>query len=128
MRQVRTEHRIEDDLFGIPFDCPKCHQRYLVEPEGWEVVKGKEAYAEIPGRYYKAVVETKRLEKAGEAAFSGVDMAELERDWKDFWSRKVLFDKSKHYEVKPVVEPPKDSVQGAGAADSKQKVGAAATK
>lgn len=86
------------------YRCAGAFMYFLYK--GAQVMKGKESYAEIPGRYYKTLCETRDQGKAAEAAFQGIDMKALETDWKSFWDSKMLYNKSKSAEFKPVIDAP----------------------
>ena len=84
------------------YACANALMYFLYK--GAPAIKGCEAYAEIPGRYYKTLCETHSIQKAQSAAFEGVDMKALEKSWKDFWESSSQYNKSKNYEMKPVIE------------------------
>ncbi len=95
----------EKNSMGDNYNCA-CALMYFLY-RGTHLVKGAKPYAEIPVRYYKALCESGSQEKAQKAAFAGVDMKALEKDWREFWTAKSLYNRSKNYEMKPLFKEEK---------------------
>lgn len=60
----------------------------------------KEDYSKIPLKYMEAMAETGDTEKATEAAWKGINLDTFDKDWKEFWSSKRSFAKSRILSVK----------------------------
>ncbi|OGV48480.1 MAG: hypothetical protein A2X49_13110 [Lentisphaerae bacterium GWF2_52_8] len=93
------------------YDKDKSHKNYIrvwalmyYLYKGASLMKGKSDHVEIPGKYYKALVETRDNAKATDAAFAGIDFADLRRSIDEFFNNGPLVSKSKNYQAKPVIE------------------------
>ncbi len=69
-------------------------------------VDKKPHYAEIPGRYYDTLVETKDAAKANAAAWEGVNFEELSKDLSRFWNNSNLIRESIRYQPTFPKSPP----------------------
>jgi len=72
--------------------------------KGAPAIKGKEAYQQIPSKYYKAIIEKNDWKAATTVAWEGIDMNEFEKDFREFWESKALYNRSKDYEMKPLID------------------------
>lgn len=62
---------------------------------GGPVLKEENSYAGIPGRYYRALVETGDPAKANRAAWEGIDLDRFQQDYRQFWNSKTLISRSR---------------------------------
>ena len=62
---------------------------------GGPVLKEENSYAGIPGRYYRALVETGDPEKANQKAWEGIDLDRFQQDYRQFWNSKTLISRSR---------------------------------
>jgi len=72
--------------------------------KGAPSIKGKEAYSQIPSKYYKAIIAKNDWQAATAAAWAGIDMNEFEKDFREFWDSKPLYNRSKDCEMKPLLD------------------------
>ena len=69
--------------------------------KGAPVMKEKNSYSEIPGKYYQAMLDCKNGKKATKIAWEGVDVDKFERDFRKFWSSNSLIRKAERYNAIP---------------------------
>ena len=65
--------------------------------KGAPVMKGCEAYAKIPRKYYDAIIETGKAKKATEIAWEGVDTYKFAEKFKKFWNSRKLMKRAAKY-------------------------------
>ena len=75
--------------------------------KGAPVMKEKNSYSEIPGKYYQAMLDCGNGKKATEIAWEGVDMEKFERDFRKFWSNSSLIRKAERFNSIPSAKPKK---------------------
>lgn len=82
----QSEHRLS-------YPAVLSYMYFMVK--GAPVLKNSNNYFDIPGRYYKALIETGDPEKANTIAWDGVDLEQFDKDYRNFWNTKSLFMKSR---------------------------------
>ena len=73
--------------------------------KGAPVMKDKQPYAEIPSKYYDAILGGKNTKEATDQALEGIDIKVLKQDFNDFWNNKTLIIKSRQYEGADAIQP-----------------------
>ncbi|MFA6569292.1 MAG: hypothetical protein WCS96_13855, partial [Victivallales bacterium] len=66
--------------------------------KGAPVLKEKNNYAEIPTKYYEALIELKDGDKATDKAWEGVDFRKFNSDFNDFWKSDTMIRRAEMYD------------------------------
>lgn len=92
---ISTKYRNFWDRKGRALSASKALMYYLYF--GAPVQK-KVSYAEIPYKYFLAMLQTGNPELANEIAWKGIDKEQFNKDWHDFWENKTALSKAKVYD------------------------------
>ncbi|HCE43763.1 MAG TPA: hypothetical protein DET40_09460 [Lentisphaeria bacterium] len=66
--------------------------------KGAPVMKEKNNYAEIPAKYYDALIELKDEDKATDKAWEGVDFKKFSRNFEEFWKSDTMIKRAEMYD------------------------------
>jgi hypothetical protein len=101
-KQISVEDFLNIKTYDVFYDKQLLEANYSMAwglmyflLKGSPVLKNKNAYAEIPSKYYDAIIETGDPDKATEAAWKGVDMKKFNSDFNSFWASQPMIIRSK---------------------------------
>lgn len=136
----KVTHSLEKDAFDKgsraasgPYGDVKIlkdisHQNFQAEPKltypavwsmmyfmvkGAPCMKGRESFANIPGRYFRELLNSGNPVEANKKAWENVDLDQFNRAYHEFWQNKSLFAKSRNNgRLVPLLSPSDAGKQG----------------